>query len=710
MFAPTTHVALAATFGLAAPPHSDPSDTEAQPRTPYRTVVRSKPPSAAAAKRSPGFVTVIELEGPSRSAPRDGLAEALAAAPAVHVRSLGGLGQFGAVSIRGSSPQQVGMFLDGVPLGGSMAGLVDTGEVPIDGISRVEIHRGYVPVAYGASAIGGAVDLVSARPTEGIRIEGGLGSWWTRRLGARIGVGLGRRRPVHLGVGATYAGSMGNFRYYDDGGTPSSADDRTARRVGNAYDRVVAQLRLDVDRGRWRVGVHEIAMVRRAGVPGPGSAQAVAARNDQVSSRTIVRVRRALGRPGGRIEWLTGVGVEGRRFVDPRGEIGVGVDDQRSTSIDVYASPRLRTALWRDAYLGMQADLRAEWIAVDQRVVRAGGVPDGDATRRRIAVGAGVELEQFGWRDRLHLVPAVRIDAIDSGFAVPRGRGEQDDEGVDARTWAASPRLGARAAVLPWLALRGSVGRYFRAPTLVELFGDRGFFVGNEGLVPERGLVADGGVSLDATGELGSISGHLAGFWVRSRDLIQWISAGSIARPENIDGARVRGLETALAVRSPAERLELAVHYTLLDARDRSGDPGRDGNALPGRPRHDLFVRGSWGWEFHPRGTSVEPRMAYTVELVARTFLDPSGRYVLPPRALQTIGVQMNVARRVLVAIDIRNLLDVRTTTVEIPVADARPAPVAIADFIGYPLPGRSVWASVRVDFALARQRSEERP
>ena len=702
MFVPTSHVALATTLGLAAPSPSDPPKAEATPRAPYRTVVRPRGGSDAA-NRSPGFVTVVETDRSDRGAARDGLVDALAEAPAVHVRSLGGLGQFGAVSIRGSAPQQVGMFLDGVPLGSSMAGLVDTGEVAMDGISRVEIHRGYVPIAYGSSALGGAIDLVGASP-EGASIDGGLGSWWTRRVGARVGV---EARRVRIGVGATYGGTIGNYRFYDDRGTAVSGDDRWARRSGNAYDRIVAQLRLDARRGRWRVRVHELAMVRRAGVPGPGSAQAVGAHTDQLSSRTIVRTRRELD-DGARLEWLLGLGAEGRRFADPAGEVGLGVDDQRTTSVDVYLSPRWRTPLWPDAYLGLMADTRVEWIGIDQRVERAGGVPDGDATRQRAAVGAGVELEQFAWNDRVHIVPAVRIDGIASGFAVARGKGEQDDQGRDDLAWSASPRLGARARVWGPLVLRGSFGRYFRAPTLIELFGDRGYFVGNEGLVPERGLVADGGVTIEHGTRFGSIVGHVAGFWVQSRELIQWIPAGSIARPENVGGARVRGLETSWVARSRADRLELQVHYTLLDATDRSGDPGRDGNALPGRPRHDLFTRMSFGWEFTPRGVAVEPRMFHQVEFVARTFLDPSGRYVLPPRAFQGIGAQLRIARRFLVAVEVRNLLDLRSTTVEIPVAGSRPSPVAVSDFIGYPLPGRSVWASFRVDFDPTRARRKE--
>lgn len=663
--------------------------------------MRAKP-SRRSAPRQPGFVTVIATDDAAGGSHRDGLAELLSAAPATHVRSLGGLGQFASVSIRGSAPAQVAMFLDGVPIGSSMAGLVDLADLPVDGLSRIEVHRGHVPIAFGAAAIGGAIDLVStpdARDHDDdghARIEAGLGSWWTRQLATELRARTGR---THWAVRTAYGGSTGAFGFYDDRGTRASSDDGITRRTGNAYDRVLAQLRLLARAGAWRIATHQLVVAKRGGVPGPGSAQARAAANDQLWSRTIVRARHdGIGRPGARLEWLLGLGLEARRFRDPLAELGVGRDDQRSAALDLYLSPRLRLPLWRDAYVTLMTDARIEAIAIDQRVERPDGSPTGDATRRRAAVGAGVELEQFAWGDRLQVVPALRVDAIASAFAVGRGQGEQDDAGRNGATAAVSPRVGVRLSPWRWLALRGSAGRYFRAPSLVELFGDRGFFVGNEGLAPERGWVVDGGVTLEHEGDAGAVQGHVAGFWTRTRDLIQWIAAGTIARPENLAGARVRGLETSLAWQSPGEHWSVAINYTLLDSEDRSGAPGRDGRALPGRPRHDLFARSGFGWRFAPRGVELAPRFDYTVELVAKTQLDPSGRYVLPPRALQSLGVRLQIDRRVTIGVELRNLLDARTQTVVVPVGDRRPQPVAIADFIGYPLPGRSVWATLRID------------
>ncbi len=680
---------------------------EAESGRPYKTVVRSEPSARELERNAVGFVTVIAVEA-DRARKRDGIADVLAEVPATYVRSLGGLGQFSAVSLRGSAPQQVGIFLDGVPLGSSLAGLVDLGELPIDGLSRVEIHRGWVPIAFGSAAIGGAINLVSATAdtTPRIRVEAGVGSWRARL--ARVELVTRARGGLHLGVRASYGGARGDFRFRDDNGTPSlTGDDRDRRRTGNGYDRLLAQLRLDGRRGRWRIGGQQLVVGKEQGIPGPAGAQTRLATLASLSARTIVGAwRDGFARPGTRMQWIAGFGVDARRFADPRGELGVGADDQSTIAIDSYVSPRLRLPLWRGAYTTLMGDQRTEWIAIVQRVRR---VPSGDAHRLRASVGAGIELEQFGWDGRVHLVPAVRVDAYVSRFAVARSSGEQDDRGRDEWRAAASPRLGANVRVFGPLTLRGSIGRYFRVPTLIELFGDRGYIVGNEGLRPERGVAADGGLVLDLQHDRVAVLGHVAGFWTRSRDLIQWISAGTVARPENIGHARVRGLESSLAAVADGGIAEVLVHYTLLDTADRGDDPTRRGHALPGRPRHDLFARASMGHRWAIRGVGFAPRLAYTVEVVAKTWLDPSGRYLLPARALQTIGLEARIAERVVLAADVRNLLDVRTASVSLPIAGARTRVVPVADFIGYPLPGRSLWISLRLDFDVPTPRRSNR-
>lgn len=700
-------IATSALVRPAVPPALlAPPSAEEPERAPYRTVVETpdaEDPSEAQRRldaQSPGFATAVDLEHEPGTRPADGLPEVIARTPGATVRSIGGLGQFGAVSLRGSSPQQVAVFLDGVPIGGSLAGLVDLGSVPLDGLARVEIYRGHVPVAFGSAAIGGAIDLVGAPAWQRRALvwHGGVGSFGARESVVTLRGPLGQRGRSAGAITVGYAGATGNFRFADDGGTPDlSGDDATVQRTGNDYDRVATHARFDHRRGPWRVSVQQLLSFRDQGVPGPAAAQARSVRLSTFQARTVAAARRyGLGGPGGRLEWLAGLGVQQQRYMDPAGEVGLAIDDQRLRGIDVYLSPRLRLPLWRDAWLGLVADQRVELIDVDERAPTVGG--SGDARRSRLGVGAGLQLEQFLLHDRWLLVPVLRVDGLRSRFAVPVGAGEQNDQGADAVALGVAPRLGTRLRLWPGVELRASGGRYFRPPTLAELFGDRGYLVGNEGLRPERGYAVDGGLLVDRRRPALDVYAQLAGFATWSDDLISWVSAGSVARPVNVATARVRGLESAVSV-VPARRwLTLHANYTWLDSRNGSEDPAQHGKPLPGRPRHELFARVTAGRALRLRGVRVEPRVLYTVDVLAGSFLDTAGRLQLPPRVLQGAGAELHLYDRVHLLVEIRNLLDVRTATVALPVAGARPHSVPIADFIGYPLPGRSVWGSLRIE------------
>lgn len=698
-FATSALVRPAALAALLAPPSTE---TE----SPYRTVVDADDDDARAGQRdvdarTPGFATAIDLESEPGARPADALPELLARSPGATVRSFGGLGQFASVSIRGSSPQQVAVFLDGVPITSSVAGLVDVGALPTDGLRRVEVYRGYVPIAYGSAAIGGAIDLVgdSAWRRRGLSLQAGAGSFGAREGRVSLGGPLGSTGRTAGTLTLGYAGATGDFVFLDDGGTPElGGDDTDARRLNDDYDRVALHARLDHRRGPWRFAVQPLVQVKTQGIPGPAGAQSRRVRLHGVVARTVLTARRydVLG-PGGRLEWLVGVGGLHQTYRDPDGEVGLAVDDQRQVGVDLYLSPRLRLPLWHGAFLGLSADQRVEHLDVDQRAPTVGST--GDARRTRGWWGAAVELEQFLLDGRWRLVPALRVDALHSRFAVPLGEGELDDEGRNMSTLGLAPRVGTR--VRPWtgIELRATAGRYFRPPTLTELFGNQGYLIGNEGLRPERGRTIDGGVVLDRDlGELG-VYAALAGFGTWSEDLVQWVSAGAVARPTNVDGARLRGMESALALVPASRRLTLHANYTLLDTRNDSPDPTVNGQPLPGRPRHELFVRGSAGQGLWLGRVWAEPRVLYTVELTAGTTLDTAGRLRFPPRLVQGIGTELHLGHRVHLAIEVRNLLDVRTTTVLVrDVSGARPRPTGFQDFLGYPLPGRSVWGSVRID------------
>src|SRR5262245_44396186 len=113
----------------------------------------------ARALEQPAFVTVVRLDG--RGGEAASVAEVLAEAVGVHVRTLGGLGSFASVSLRGSPAGETEVLVDGVPLSRVAFSAVDLGTFDPATFERVEIYRGGVPAALGGAVLGGAVNFVT---------------------------------------------------------------------------------------------------------------------------------------------------------------------------------------------------------------------------------------------------------------------------------------------------------------------------------------------------------------------------------------------------------------------------------------------------------------------------------------------------------------------------------------------------------------------
>ncbi|HVI02509.1 MAG TPA: TonB-dependent receptor [Enhygromyxa sp.] len=707
-----TPSACALLVAFASPP--PPSNTDPPTQDDYRTEVvvgRDHGDGLAAqralSRRNVGFVSAIDLESAPDRRPADDLARVISRAPGVTVRSIGGLGQFSAVSIRGSTSLQVPVFLDGAPLQGGDAGLVDLSSQPLDALARIEIYRGYVPIRFGSAAIGGAIDLIGAvhRGPARLSFVGGFGSFLARE--ARVGYATALSKRLSIAARVGYAGSRGDFPYFDDGNTPLlEADDGLLRRANNHYDRTFAQLRLDGRFGGLRFAHQDLAWWKQQGIPGTASAPSNDATQRNLAVRSLTRVRQDLPRAAAYVEWVGSATVEHRVFRDPLGQVGLAADLEHALTLDGWLSPRLRTPLWTGAWLELIAELRGEWIDIDERIDSEddpAALASGDATRSRTTAAAGLELEQWLFERRWSIAAGVRGDLAVSRFAVPSGAGELDDGGRDQLTLGVTPRIGSKLVVIDGLDLRVSAGRYLRFPSLSELFGDRGYVIGNEGLRPESGTKLDGGVVF-AREQLGE-QRELAGFATWSEDLIQWVRSGPVVRALNVSGARVRGLEAGLSLRAFGRDLALDCAYTLLDSRNDTPELEQRGKPLPGRPRHSVLARPSGGHRFvvGRRGVALEPRGFYELEWIAGSFLDLSGRVELPPRFLHAVGVSLRVADRVELALEGRNLGNQLDAVITPDYGPSTPYRAAISDFIGFPLPGLSAWATVRVDLEFAQ-------
>src|SRR5262249_3389580 len=383
--------------------------------------------------------------------------------------------------------------------------------------------------------------------------------------------------------------------------------------------------------------------------------------------------------------------LEAQRWRDPDGEAGLAPADESTRTL---AGGLALDAAWTPSThhrVTAAVEGRGEGFAmVDNRQM---GAEVASGTRWGGAVSLADEIV-LGDEETWVLVPAVRGDllvtrgeATQTPVTGPLAPAPRDDAFV-------SPRMGVRFRALPWLTVKGNVGRYFRPPTVVELFGDRGLVAGNPSLHPETGTTADLGVVVApvASDALDRAYLETAAFVSFSNDLVAFLpTSGRFARAVNIADARLAGIEVAGAARL-LRRITLTGNYAFLRTVQSSDQVAIDGKSLPGRPRHELYLRA----DVLQPGAGVSVGAFADVTYVSGNFLDEGNLNEVPARLFLGAGVTVVPADGITVTLVVKNLLD---NTVETVPGPSGPIPRAVADVLDYPLPGRSLYASVDLAF-----------
>ena len=106
-----------------------------------RVEVRESAEPLSAALDSTAFATVIHADEFADRVTT--VEELLRETVGVQVSSLGGA--FATVSIRGSTAEQVVVYLDGVPLNRALGGGVNLADLPLAQIESIEVYRSFTP-------------------------------------------------------------------------------------------------------------------------------------------------------------------------------------------------------------------------------------------------------------------------------------------------------------------------------------------------------------------------------------------------------------------------------------------------------------------------------------------------------------------------------------------------------------------------------------
>ena len=606
-------------------------------------------------------------------------------AAGTHVERMGGLGDFAAVSLRGASLRQVEVFLDGVPLNPDGADVVDLSQLPLAAFSRVDVWRGNAPLSFGASPIGGVVDLVT-RDEPGGRVSATYGSWDTARATAfaagKHPLGGSGEAGVDGQAFADVLSTRDDFTYFDDNGTLYNGfDDHLRPRGNNDKLQATAFARGGYSRGSWRFSLADAPLYRDEGLPGTG---VVPAESSRLTTARNLAVFQAVGCGTTWTATLTGWHLfRTEELEDPEGEL----DGTPRDEVDQGHTGGLRLAgVWAPlSWLVPSATLgaRLESLATDEHLRTVD-----EPIRQRLAANAaiGVDVRAFG--DRLLLSPAATLEVLDSSLL-----GDVADSQAGGTSAASpvllvpNPRLGVLVKPLPFLALKANGGHYLRAPDLTELFGEHGTLEGNSGLLPETGWQADVGARFELPNpQAVRLSVDAAAFWLVSENRIVWVQNSQRSMtPVNFGDTWVQGVEGAVSL-SAFDVFDSDTAVTWQLSRNLTVGSAAN-NELPRTPPLSVNEAVSVHWQ-------ERARLGYTFSYTAANYWDAANLYQSAPRVIHSVFVRIQPTPRwPRVELSGLNLADTYTQVLPRNPADPTdPSRVvaAVTDFSGYPLPGRT--------------------
>jgi len=538
------------------------------------------------------------------------------------INAYGSMGAESDITLRGSSANQVLVMVDGRSVNMASTGMADLSMFPIDQVERIEVIRGPGSVLYGSGAMAGVVNIVTRDPPRELTTDV-LASYGTKNT-----------RILQLDNGAR----LGDLGYL----ITASQNASDGWRENSACDGYHVTGKLDYDMTEEsRLTLNSGFSRQNKGSPGSTSWETPNAKQyDEQYWFDLTH----------KYEFETNSVLTSKAFVNQDWQ---EYKDPDSATDEISKNNKTGVDIQQTLPAG-ERQLLLGGVYIENDYVNISGA-DGASRiggNRDLFTGAGFLQDEIKLLEQFTATPGLRCDV-------------QSKWGAEL-----SPKLSALYKIIDGTALKASVGRGFRAPTVDELYLRDDYTEGNPDLKPEESFSYDAGIrqQLWEKSEF-----QVSFFQSHVKNLISWFDDGTgVYKAENVSDAFLQGVETELTTWLTSE-ISASLNYTLLGAKDTSGE--YDGETLIYRPKNKVGAmagyQSKWGLKLNVNADytdSVYIDRANTQEL--------GGFMTMGAYAGQTICKGLEIFARG------DNLLDKQYQLVN-----------------GYPMPGFSVMGGVKATF-----------
>jgi len=458
----------------------------------------------------------------------ESLADILNSISGMTVSDYGSTGGIKAISIRGSSPEQVLVMIDGRVVNDAQTGKIDLGIIPASMIEKIEIYRGPASAIYGANALGGVINVITKEGQD--------------EIVGNINVSIGTYGLKDYEV--AYQGSSDDVSYYFSGNylTDDGVRENSQLSKTGVFGKVISKIDEQTE-----LGLSLLYQNYNRGVP--GSVDFPSPQANQKDNNFDVD-----------INWQ-------RKKEDKDYNVKVFYFFHKV----IYNDP----GMW--GYVGPSTHATNSFGAAFDCTDYNFSVGDEEGSHEHILTyGAEVKDnlvnssdigEHNGLNGALFVQDVWQPSDMDD-LKVTAGVRYDYNQIFGSQL---NPHVGFSYRLQDELNFHISVGKAYRAPNFDDLYWPEGAFVaGNPDLVPETAWAYEAG--LRYISKEGDFKGELNVFRKNAKNLINWaVDNDGIWKPLNIGQARIDGIEILLE-KELGDHVKANLGYSYLNALDLDTD------------------------------------------------------------------------------------------------------------------------------------------
>ena len=485
---------------------------------------------------APGMT--VKIDGSDRT-----LGQTLTHGAGLEIVTSGNRGRSEEIRLRGARGHQVGLLLDGQPTFFAPGRSVDLSTFPTLMLDRVSVTKGSNSADYGSGHMGGTINLMTYSPTDdGVRFRASTGSFGLVKAALATHAVRSNGRGI---VGGEWEKATGDFTYVDD---------NQRHRIQRNNDHQKHNLFTSATwrpRPTQKLTLNGEFFADKRGEPGTMEFPTPTAKSQRKRSTVQLRyVNADIGR--GTSAFSLGGAFQFRQYRFRSQANAFGGQEEHFQQFD--RSGQLSTSLnsvIREAFhLRLQGSLQVETVHLNQDFTR-------HYSRQFMNITQGLE---YHFRNSITLTVAQQTQMWSNQYTY-------------------MPRAGIAWLWVPQLRFSANVGRFFRVPSIDELYHQSAAVSGNRELKPEEGYSMDAQLELRPT--FWSIDHVSIGLFRTHFDSLIFFAPIDAFRfqSQNHPGGQVSGLE--LSSRINTQNIGLDIHYRLQESESRSRR-----TVLPFRPTH----------------------------------------------------------------------------------------------------------------------------